>query len=327
MQPFQHWKEVSNNMNKLSISIIIPIYNVAEFLSQAIESVIKQTYTNLEILLIDDGSTDNSGEIAESFAQKDARIKVFHKKNGGLSDSRNFGLKRATGEYIYFFDSDDVLNLNFMSTAMQDITRTGAEIFSGNYCLIDEQNRASSIGRKRGASDEVLTGVDSLTLLLENYMDSYVWQFVFKRSILTEIPFKFENMLYEDLVATPQLLIRANKVVFNSQPLYQYRIRQTSIVHSTSLRKLNDLQAGVEYFTAFMRDRLQASTTDLNKWRFPLLLSLYVGFIKFRKDITSTQLKDLKRDIMAAKKDVTNISNIEKLKFYLIKFNLIKFVR
>ncbi|CAH0419134.1 glycosyltransferase [Periweissella ghanensis] len=314
-------------MNKQKVSIIVPIYNVADFLPMAIDSLIKQTYDNLEILLIDDGATDNSGAIADKYAQIDSRIQVFHKVNGGLSDSRNFGLQKATGEYIYFFDSDDMLDSNFVTTAITDITRNGADIFAGNYRLIDEQNQPSPIGRKQGARDEVKTGFASLALLLENQMDSYVWQFMFKRSILTEAPFAFEHMLYEDLVATPQLLMRAKQIVFNSQQLYQYRVRQTSIVHSTSLKKLTDLQYGVDYFTDFMRENLKATEQQLNNWRFPLLLTLYVGFIKFPNEVTSAQLKALKHEIIKAKKDVKNITNIEKVKFYLIKFNLVKFVR
>ncbi|MCM0598110.1 glycosyltransferase family 2 protein [Periweissella fabalis] len=314
-------------MSNDTVSIIVPIYNVAPFLPMAIESLITQTYHNLEILLIDDGSTDDSGNIADTFATKDERIKVFHKPNGGLSDSRNFGLTHATGQYVYFFDSDDVLELNFISVAINDMQRTGAEIFCSNYCLIDEQNQPSTIGRKRGAIDEVRTGKASLLPLLENQLDCYVWQFVFKRSILTATAFEFKNMLYEDLVATPQLLIRANHVIFNSQPLYKYRIRQTSIVHSTSLKKLNDLQYGIDYFVNFMRKNVDATDQQLNNWCFPLLLSLYVGFVKFPQNVNKIQLKVLKQRIIKAKIDVINLSNIEKVKFYLIKFNLVKFVR
>ena len=96
-------------MEKL-VSIIVPVYNVENYLTECIESTLKQTYHNVEIILIDDGSTDRSGKICDTYANKDNRIKVFHKKNGGLSDARNMGIGKVTGEYIYFLDSDDILD-------------------------------------------------------------------------------------------------------------------------------------------------------------------------------------------------------------------------
>ena len=109
------------NSNKL-VSIIVPVYNVADYLERCVESLVLQTYTNLEIILVDDGSTDKSGEICEELARSDERIHVFHKKNGGLSDARNYGIEHCSGEFITFVDSDDRIDLkaceNLLNTAL-----------------------------------------------------------------------------------------------------------------------------------------------------------------------------------------------------------------
>ena len=115
-------------MNKDLISIIVPIYNVEQYLNRCIESLVNQTYTNLEILLIDDGSTDNSGKLAEKWISNDQRIKVYHKKNGGLSDARNYGIKYAKGKYLSFVDSDDYVDMRFIEILYKTCIETNTKI-------------------------------------------------------------------------------------------------------------------------------------------------------------------------------------------------------
>ena len=114
-------------MNEL-ISIIVPVYNVEQFLARCIDSIRAQTYRNIEILLIDDGSTDNSGRVCDEYAKQDGRIKVYHKPNGGVSSARNYGLDRATGKYIGFVDSDDFIAPDMYEYLIQLIKDTNAEI-------------------------------------------------------------------------------------------------------------------------------------------------------------------------------------------------------
>jgi len=108
-------------MEKGLISIIVPVYNSSVFLHECLQSIISQTYTNLEILLVDDGSTDDSLEICKSYAEQDSRIKVFHKENGGVSSTRNFGLRVATGEYIGFVDSDDFISSEMFENLLAEL--------------------------------------------------------------------------------------------------------------------------------------------------------------------------------------------------------------
>lgn len=115
-------------MKKIKISVIIPIYNVEQYLSQCLDSIINQTYTNLEIILINDGSTDNSEKICNQYKLLDPRIIVIHKTNGGLSDARNTGIKIATGDYISFVDADDFIDENMYTILFQKINTTNADI-------------------------------------------------------------------------------------------------------------------------------------------------------------------------------------------------------
>ena len=111
----------SNFAKKCKVSIIVPVYNVEKYVERCIESIIKQSYKNLEIILIDDGSKDNSGKICDEYAEKDNRIKVIHKKNGGLSDARNTGLNIADGEYICFIDSDDYIHKDLVKDNLEKL--------------------------------------------------------------------------------------------------------------------------------------------------------------------------------------------------------------
>lgn len=123
------------------VTVIIPIYNVEKYLKEAIESTINQTHSNIEIILVDDGSTDNSGIICDEFAKKDTRIKVIHKTNGGLSDARNAGLDATTGKYIMFLDSDDFLELDAVENMYKEITEKDADYVIGNYINADEDGQ------------------------------------------------------------------------------------------------------------------------------------------------------------------------------------------
>ena len=121
------------------ITVIVPVYNVEHYLDKCLDSVIKQTYKNIEIIVVNDGSTDNSGEICQEYAQKDNRIVYIEKENGGLSDARNAGLDQMTGSYVTFVDSDDWIEQDYVETLYQKITEYQADIAIGNYYSFDEE--------------------------------------------------------------------------------------------------------------------------------------------------------------------------------------------
>ena len=153
-------------MNEELISVIIPVYNVEKYIRFCLDSVINQTYKNLEIIIVDDGTKDSSGEIAEEYARKDSRIKVVHKENGGLSDARNVGLDIATGKYIAFLDSDDVISLDFYEYLYRLIKENDYDIAECEFLrissdeienvqkILDEKNSNENIVVKEESSEE-----------------------------------------------------------------------------------------------------------------------------------------------------------------------------
>lgn len=121
------------------ISIVVPVYNVEKYLKKSIESILNQTYQNIEILLVDDGSTDSSGKICESFSKVDPRIRVFHKENGGLSDARNFGIEQMKGQYVAFIDSDDYISKDYVWKLYSSIKNNDSEVSICSFLLVDEK--------------------------------------------------------------------------------------------------------------------------------------------------------------------------------------------
>ena len=159
----------------IKVSIIIPVYNAKKYLANTLDSVIKQTYKNLEIILVNDGSTDNSKDICESYAKIDKRIKVINKENGGVSSARNYGLALAKGEYISFVDSDDFLFENMIETLVNDIQNTNAEIAVCGYWHVTEEEYRKI---RKTATNEKFVNVEVLVNPIKyyyskKYMPSY----------------------------------------------------------------------------------------------------------------------------------------------------------
>lgn len=227
------------------ISVIIPIYNVEPYLPDCIESVIKQTYTNLEIILIDDGSPDKCGEICDMYAKKDSRITVIHKKNGGLSDARNAGLDIAAGKYVTFIDSDDVVALDMveylyemMCESDADITVCQLETFSGEIPEIKWQSQCT----------ETITGTEKCLeyYFKTKYIQSVACGKLYKTGIFENVRYPFGKM-NEDEFTTYRLIALASKISVGFSKKYFYRIRGGSIMRGAfSMRCLDRIEAAIE---------------------------------------------------------------------------------
>lgn len=159
--------------NEAIVSIIIPVYNAKKYLANTLDSVIKQTYKNLEIILVNDGSTDNSKDICESYAKIDKRIKVINKENGGVSSARNYGLALAKGEYISFIDSDDFLVTDMIETLVNDIQNTNAEIAVCGYWHVTEEEYQKI---RRTAINEEFVNVEVLVNPIKYYYSKNICQ-------------------------------------------------------------------------------------------------------------------------------------------------------
>lgn len=213
------------------ISVIVPVYNVEKYLSQCLDSIIHQTYKNLEIILVDDGSTDSSGLICDNYSQKDKRIKIIHKCQGGLSDARNAGLKIATGEYISFIDSDDFIDKNMYSILINNTQKYNSDIVWFNY-YSKKHFINSSIIKNNDLYD--LSSSDKIkfakNLFYQYKMDAHVWAKLYKRSIFNNIKFPY-GKLFEDIFVLLPILSNAKIISTIPDCLYFYRNRSESIVN------------------------------------------------------------------------------------------------
>lgn len=228
------------------ISVIIPVYNVERYLRECVDSIINQTYKNLEIILVNDGSTDESGRICNEYAKQDNRIKVYHKENGGASCSRNYGLAKATGELITFVDSDDWVVEDYVEILYKEQQKADADIVIGNYLkynesdgkfyyyvldesfLIEEVNPIDSVIRQSAWKHNT-----SAFIVLVGKL--------FKKEIFNNIHYPV-GKIFEDDFVTHKLLFKSKKTILVNGNYYFYRVRENSVMTSNfTLKRCYDL--------------------------------------------------------------------------------------
>lgn len=209
------------------ISVIVPVYNVEKYLSRCIESIMNQTYFQLEIILVNDGSSDSSGRLCDSYKQQDARIIVVHKNNGGLSDARNSGIDIARGNYILFVDSDDYIATNCVERLHNLIREYKADIaMCGHKNFYDEVD----IGLQEAEEIVEYTNMEALTeMLYQKNVYQSAWGKIYKAELFSKIRYPV-GYLYEDLLCTYSLFLESKTIVQNKSQLYYYFQRSDSIM-------------------------------------------------------------------------------------------------
>lgn len=222
------------------ISIIVPVYKVEKYIDICINSLVNQTYENLEIILVDDESPDNCPAICDEWAKKDERVKVIHKQNGGVSDARNVGLKEASGDYIGFVDSDDVVSVDMYKTLIELVKENNADV---SICQYDEFMDGKEPLYTYDNKYHVLDSNDTLKeLFCKNTVANVVWNKIYKRELFNDIKFPIEINCGEDLYVTHKLIIKSKKIVITSSKLYGYMVnRKDSIMNSYSINCVDDV--------------------------------------------------------------------------------------
>lgn len=221
-------------------SIIVPIYNVEALLPRCIDSLISQQYQNIEIILVNDGSTDSSEAICREYLNRDSRIKLINKENGGLSSARNAGLKLSKGEYIFFVDSDDYVTSDFCSVGVDGFLNHNADvvIFGFNNIFVDTNKVIKKHCRKSRviSKEEALKGT-----LIDGYINSLAWNKAYKRELFDNIRYP-EGMVFEDVGTTYKIFDKANTIYISSNITYNYELRNGSISNKWwySDKKIND---------------------------------------------------------------------------------------
>ena len=236
--------------NQPLVSIIVPIYNVEAYLEKCLDSLVSQIYSNIEILLIDDGSTDNSGLIADKYANEYDYISVTHNTNSGLSSARNDGLKQANGEWIAFVDSDDYVRRDYISTLLKIAQNKDAQISTCKYMRVsNEKNANLNLWQSK-----LMSGHEAIDESFINMWSPDVWQCLFKASIFKDNNIAFpEGREYESVAVKIKALYYADKVSFTNEKLYYYVNRGDSITHKPFTQKtLEDKLAALDDIQSFI---------------------------------------------------------------------------
>jgi len=254
-------------MNDNKISVIIAVYNVEPYLNQCLESVTKQTYKNLEILLINDGSTDGSLKICEQFAAKDGRIKIVNKQNGGQSSARNVGIGLMTGDYVSFVDSDDWLDVEMYEKLMYYMEEYNADVSvcQAYYCYEGRKGKAENDDGKVYILEGYYNMLGHILPYQQPFMKFQAWNKLYKSELVKDVRFK-EGQVYEEIDFERNVLKNAQKAVCFNIPLYYYRVgRPGSTISSFNEKrfvKFADLDACIadlkdvnekEYISRFLR--------------------------------------------------------------------------
>lgn len=311
-------------MNPL-ISVIVPIYKVEEYLSRCVDSIINQTYKNLEIILVDDGSPDNCPKICDDYAKIDKRIKVVHKENGGLSDARNAGMKVANGEYISFIDSDDYISLDFINVLYDTIVSEDSDIVECNVAKVFD----SGINNEDECCSDMLIrsfyAQDALhQLLIEGEFKQHVWNKLYRSSIVVDVPYAV-GKLNEDEFWTYQVFGKAKKISKINKKMYYYYQRSDSIIGSSfNSRRLDALEAKCnrqEYIEANFSDLISVARIDF----YGTCMFCYQSSIKY---LSKNEKKDALKIINKYKKkckltfkEIMSVSSKTRKYFLFSKFS------
>ena len=282
------------------ISIIIPVYNVEKYLRKCVQSILNQTYSNLEILLIDDGSTDESGRICEELNKNDSRIKVLHKKNGGVSSARNLGIKRATGKYLIFIDSDDYLEKNMIEVLYNNLRNNNVDISICEYYM--DYGNSEIEKRHDNAEEFILNKEDFYKYILDNkYFGGYLYNKLIKRELIYNeksiILFDENIHICEDLLYMCQIAQNMDKAYYTTTPYYYYVQRKDGTIRKIySEKQLSNFYAYKKIIEIY------------NANSMPIDIKFQVKFLKFCIDslflikLLKNKDKNFKKQILQAKK-------------------------
>lgn len=231
------------------VSVIVPVYNSEKYLKQCIESIINQTYKNLEIIIIDDESTDKSGEICDEYKKIDYRIQVIHKKNEGVSIARNYGIHISKGKYIAFVDSDDYIEENMIKELVGNIIEFDAEVSICGYKILYEKSNNVKLSDNKNVTVK-LSSRETLEMIFNsNKINGFLWNKIFQRKILKERLLREDIDICEDLLLVCEILNDIQNVCYTSKQLYNYRNSEISVTLNPN--KIYEKNGKCKYSTAY----------------------------------------------------------------------------
>ncbi|MBQ6461366.1 glycosyltransferase family 2 protein [Candidatus Saccharibacteria bacterium] len=297
------------------VSVVIPVWNIEEYVEKCLRSLVKQSYSNLEIIVVDDGSTDNSGKICDDIARENKMVRVFHTKNGGLSSARNFGIKKASGEIIFLVDGDDYVKRDFIKKMVSAMSEDVDIVVCGYNEILP---KAKTISGEEATID---------FLVKQENLEIVAWNKAYRKKF-------FKNILYpvgdknEDVLTTYKLLAMARKVAYVREPLYVYVERGSSTMATEKMeeRLKNRERAATEAIEYFLNDEKLKTAAEVD-----LLLAKYAYIDasiknKIDRDFLKINIEWIKKN---KKRYYKNVFLTNKLRFYnlLVSVGLYKLFR
>lgn len=321
--------EIARNKQMISnplVSVIIPVFNVKLYLTEALNSVISQTYEKLEVIIIDDGSTDGSGEICDEYANNDKRIIVFHQDNKGLSAARNVGLDIMTGEVCAFLDSDDAYENTFVEKLLAVMTRENADLVVCKYTSHKTDGRLVWNGEPASPTSNAgkYDHVHSLRALADGTINVNVWNKLYRRELWEEIRFP-DGHVYEDIDTSFRIFNLCNMISILDDPLYLRRIRSGSITATSSMKNIQDRTIACSHFASFMEMHIPEIFTQIQvrKWRQSTLNRMIFSYVRYtdRKDSDDNFYERLRNQIITTGKEagIDTLTYREKVAWYIIR--------
>lgn len=304
------------------ISVVVPVYNIATIVNYCIDSLMRQSVDNWELILVDDGSTDNSLEILNRYAQQDARIKVVSKINGGLSSARNFGIEHASGDWILFVDGDDYLADNAIEILSDLNEKENVDVIQYGYNEVSDYSH-----RVLCLHPESYTYETSLEKRFENLYTiggeaASACTKLFKREIFDKIKFK-EGIIHEDEEFTTRLLFEINTILYCDVKLYQYVRRENSIITSRFNRKRLDLIGIMNNRINILRSSGLSQMADKFFWKFISNLQILYFSAKSVNDKTSQKMiaMELKKQLKNVSQIPERLPFVQKVRYWCLRHN------
>ena len=297
--------------NSIKVSVVIPVYNVEQYLPKCLTSIVQQTLKDIEIICVNDGSTDNCLKIIEEFKSKDERIKIINKENDGLGSARNAGLEYTTGEYISFIDSDDYVDKNFLELLYNEAKENDADVAC---CGIKREGDGSTHFLINYSQTVITDDIYEKINISKAVQFSFVWNKIYKHTFLKENELKFmQDIVFEDLIYTPQIMIKSDTLVTVPKTFYHYIKRENSISQTAADTKI---QADKLFSLKYMCEYYKNAGIDFNQ--VPTLLETY----KRVKDkaIEQPKLKEIE------KTERVKLNNLYKISVIIPVYNSEKYL-
>lgn len=309
------------------VSIIVPVYNVQEYLNKCLETIVKQTLKDIEIIIVNDGSTDKSSEIIEKYNTLHNNIIVINQKNSGLSAARNSGLKIASGKYLMFIDSDDFIDLDMLEKMYNKAENNNCPLVICDLLLYWNKNKTKKYNNLREDENKIYTSNELYKILLSRRLNCQVMNKLYRRDIWEKHNIIFENgRYYEDIIPSFKIVSAYKEAMFINESLYKYRMREGSITASSTRQKLSDLIRSIKIARedAIINNNIEKSELDKYIMSFNINYGLYALQLNARLQKNENMISNIKKNIQLNYKIYEVLLNRKiiiktKIKFILMK--------